>query len=166
VFSAQLEAAGVHVDLESQIGDDLDYLRELELIELDKGYRGGTYRIAVPLLACGFAHRSTLMARRSALERKPRRRTHEPPVPSDGHHRAKMLGRRRLIEQIERRVLKPSPDHVQIVGPRLFGKSVLLKNLVERLSPGSAHYTTRPTLTFGMHRQPMMRHSGDASRRL
>ena len=40
----------MHVDLESQIGDDLDYLRELELIELDKGYRGGTYRIAVPLL--------------------------------------------------------------------------------------------------------------------
>lgn len=50
LFSAQLEAAGVHVDLDSQIGDDLDYLRELELIEFDKAYRGGTYRIAVPLL--------------------------------------------------------------------------------------------------------------------
>ncbi len=50
LFSAQLEAAGVHVDLDSQIGDDLEYLRELELIEFDKAYRGGTYRIAVPLL--------------------------------------------------------------------------------------------------------------------
>ncbi|BDU78151.1 type I restriction-modification system methyltransferase subunit [Mesoterricola sediminis] len=50
LFSAQLEALGVHVDLDSQIGDDLEYLRELELIEFDKAYRGGTYRIAVPLL--------------------------------------------------------------------------------------------------------------------
>jgi type I restriction enzyme M protein len=50
LLSAQLEAAGVHVDLDSHIGDDLDYLRELELIEFDKAYRGGTYRIAVPLL--------------------------------------------------------------------------------------------------------------------
>ena len=38
------------VERDSQIGDDLTYLRELELIELDKSYRGGTYRIAVPLL--------------------------------------------------------------------------------------------------------------------
>ncbi len=50
LFSARLEALGVHVDLDSQIGDDLEYLRELELIEFDKSYRGGTYRIAVPLL--------------------------------------------------------------------------------------------------------------------
>jgi type I restriction enzyme M protein len=50
LFSARLEALGVHVDLDSQIGDDLEYLRELELIEYDKSYRGGTYRIAVPLL--------------------------------------------------------------------------------------------------------------------
>jgi type I restriction enzyme M protein len=49
LFSTRLEAVGVHVDLDSQIGDDLEYLRELELIELDKSYRGGTYRIAVPL---------------------------------------------------------------------------------------------------------------------
>jgi predicted AAA+ superfamily ATPase len=53
-----------------------------------------------------------------------------------------MLGRRRLIEQIERHVLKPSPDHVQVVGPRLFGKSVLLKTLADRYVMGNAHYTT------------------------
>ena len=50
LFSTRLESVGVHVDRDSQIGDDLEYLRELELIEFDKSYRGGTYRIAVPLL--------------------------------------------------------------------------------------------------------------------
>jgi type I restriction enzyme M protein len=50
LLSAQLESEGVRVDRESQIGDDLEYLRELELIEFDKSYRGGTYRVAVPLL--------------------------------------------------------------------------------------------------------------------
>jgi type I restriction enzyme M protein len=50
LLSARLEALGVRVERDSQIGDDLGYLRELELIELDKSYRGGTYRIAVPLL--------------------------------------------------------------------------------------------------------------------
>jgi type I restriction enzyme M protein len=50
LFSTRLEASGVHVDRDSQIGDDLEYLRELELIELDRSYRTGTYRIAVPLL--------------------------------------------------------------------------------------------------------------------
>lgn len=54
----------------------------------------------------------------------------------------RMLGRRRLIEQIERHVLKPSPDHVQVVGPRLFGKSVLLKALADRQASGTGHYTT------------------------
>jgi type I restriction enzyme M protein len=49
-LSAQLEAAGVHVPRESELADDVEYLRELELIEFDKSYRGGTYRIAVPLL--------------------------------------------------------------------------------------------------------------------
>jgi hypothetical protein len=50
-----------------------------------------------------------------------------------------MLGRRRLIEQLERQLRKPSPDHVQVVGPTLFGKSVLLNALPERLAP-SANY--------------------------
>lgn len=49
-LSARVEAVGVHVPRQSLLGDDLEYLRELELIEFDKSYRGGTYRIAVPLL--------------------------------------------------------------------------------------------------------------------
>ncbi|BDU78150.1 ATP-binding protein [Mesoterricola sediminis] len=54
----------------------------------------------------------------------------------------KMLGRRRLIEQIERHVSKPSPDHVQIVGPRLYGKSVLLADLAGRHKTGKTQYAT------------------------
>ena len=47
---AQLEGLGVHVARQSVLGDDLEFLRELELVEFDKSYRGGTYRIAIPLL--------------------------------------------------------------------------------------------------------------------
>jgi hypothetical protein len=54
----------------------------------------------------------------------------------------RLLGRQRLIDQIERHISKPSPDHVQVVGPRLFGKSVLLKALADRLVDGNEHYTT------------------------
>lgn len=59
-----------------------------------------------------------------------------------------MLGRRRVIEQIERHVLKPSPDHVQIVGPRLFGKSVLLAALARRHEVGNAYYATSAYTDF------------------
>jgi type I restriction enzyme M protein len=46
----KLEEHGVRGSRDSAVGNDLDYLRELELVEFDKSYRGGTYRIAVPLL--------------------------------------------------------------------------------------------------------------------
>lgn len=50
LLSSKLESCGVRVARESHLGDDLQYLRELELIEFDKEYRGGTYRVAIPLL--------------------------------------------------------------------------------------------------------------------
>jgi hypothetical protein len=53
-----------------------------------------------------------------------------------------LLGRRRLIEQLERHLLKPSPDHVQVVGPTLFGKSVFLSGLAERLRGGATFIAT------------------------
>ena len=53
-----------------------------------------------------------------------------------------MLGRRRLIERLDRHVMKPSPDHVQVVGPTLFGKSVLLNALAGRHVAGNAQYVT------------------------
>lgn len=53
-----------------------------------------------------------------------------------------MLGRKRLLEQLERHLLKPSPDHVQVVGPTLYGKSVLLSHLATKHQGVSAHYLT------------------------
>ena len=40
-----------------------------------------------------------------------------------------MLGRGSLVRQIERHLLKPTPDHVSVVGLRHYGKSVLLRHL-------------------------------------
>lgn len=40
-----------------------------------------------------------------------------------------MLGRERLFGRLCRHLTKPSPDHVSVIGPRLFGKSVMLKHL-------------------------------------
>lgn len=51
-----------------------------------------------------------------------------------------LLARRRLTEQLERHLLKPSPDHVQVVGPTLFGKSVLLNGLATRLEAADNHF--------------------------
>ena len=60
----------------------------------------------------------------------------------------KMLGRRRLVEQLERHLFKPSPDHVQVVGPTLFGKSVFLSGLVEPLRAGGTHYAAAAYVDF------------------
>lgn len=51
-----------------------------------------------------------------------------------------LLARRRLTDQLERHLLKPSPDHVQVVGPTLFGKSVLLHGLARRLEAADNHF--------------------------
>jgi len=53
-----------------------------------------------------------------------------------------LLGRRRLLDQLEHHLLKPSPEHVQVVGPTLYGKSVLLHHLAERHRAGSPRYLT------------------------
>ncbi|MEZ5963090.1 MAG: hypothetical protein R3F56_04505 [Planctomycetota bacterium] len=53
-----------------------------------------------------------------------------------------LLARRRLTEQLERHLLKPSPDHVQVVGPTLFGKSVLLHGLATRLEAADNHFVS------------------------
>src|SRR5579862_8997809 len=54
----------------------------------------------------------------------------------------RMLGRQRLVQQLERHLLKPSPDHVQLVGPTLYGKSVLLNHVANKHQSGSSHYLT------------------------
>ena len=40
-----------------------------------------------------------------------------------------MLGRAALVQRLGRHLLKPSPDHVSIVGPAHYGKSVLLQHV-------------------------------------
>ena len=53
-----------------------------------------------------------------------------------------MFGRAALVERIEGHLLKPSPDHVSVVGPAHFGKSVLLRYLAEKHREGSSKYVT------------------------
>ena len=56
-----------------------------------------------------------------------------------------MLGRTTLVRQIERHLLKPSPDHVSVVGPIHYGKSVLLRSLAE------IHRTESDALLTAVH---------------
>lgn len=50
----------------------------------------------------------------------------------------RMLGRERLFDRLCGHLTKRSPDHVSVVGPRLFGKSVLLNHLASHFPQG--HY--------------------------
>jgi len=51
-----------------------------------------------------------------------------------------MLGRQRLFEQLMRQLTKTSPDHVSVVGPCHYGKSVVLQHLAEVFGPGQGEY--------------------------
>ena len=53
-----------------------------------------------------------------------------------------MLGRARLFEQLCRHLTKPTPDHMCVVGPPLFGKSVLLNHLASHFKDKGDHYVT------------------------
>ena len=53
-----------------------------------------------------------------------------------------MLGRAELVRRIEGHLLKPSPDHVSVVGPAHYGKSVLLQYLADAHREGSSKYLT------------------------
>ncbi|MCY4441885.1 MAG: ATP-binding protein [Deltaproteobacteria bacterium] len=46
------------------------------------------------------------------------------------------------MQHIESHLLKPSPDHVSVVGPAHYGKSVLLRHLADAHHSGSSHYLT------------------------
>ena len=59
-----------------------------------------------------------------------------------------MLGRGSLINKIEGRLLKDTPDHVSIVGPMHYGKSVLLNHLADTHRTGSSHYLTTVYIDF------------------
>lgn len=53
-----------------------------------------------------------------------------------------MLGRKRLFEQIMRQLTKASPDHVSVVGPCHYGKSVILQHLAAVFMAGHGEYLT------------------------
>lgn len=53
-----------------------------------------------------------------------------------------LMGRRTLLRQIKRHLEKPSPDHVSVVGPAHYGKSVLLRHLAQEYRTGSSAYLT------------------------
>ena len=51
LFSVKLQEYGVPLRRESELDGDVAELRELELLDFDDSYRGGTYRLSVPLMA-------------------------------------------------------------------------------------------------------------------
>ena len=55
------------------------------------------------------------------------------PFPVFGTTVAPMLGRRAIMERLWRELTKQTPSHLQVVGPRYAGKTVLLRALAERM---------------------------------
>jgi len=53
-----------------------------------------------------------------------------------------LLGRERLLDELCRHLTKATPDHMCVVGPPQFGKSVLLNHLASRFKTTSDHYLT------------------------
>lgn len=51
------------------------------------------------------------------------------------------LGRKVLLERMTAALTKPTPDHLQVIGPRYAGKTVLLTELVRRLQDAGAPYS-------------------------
>ena len=51
LFSVKLQEHGVPLRRASELDGDVAELRELELLDFDDSYRGGTYRLSVPLMA-------------------------------------------------------------------------------------------------------------------
>ena len=51
LFSVKLQEHGVPLRRNSELDGDVAELRELELLDFDDSYRGGTYRLSVPLMA-------------------------------------------------------------------------------------------------------------------
>jgi len=54
----------------------------------------------------------------------------------------RMLGRTELAARVEARLDKPEPEHVSVVGPAMFGKSVLLREIARRYATGHRTFIT------------------------
>ena len=70
-----LEECGIALPHQDRLGEDLEFLRELELLELQESGRGSAYRLAVPLMAAwirrniDFEDQHRLAVRESELAR-------------------------------------------------------------------------------------------------
>ncbi len=51
-----------------------------------------------------------------------------------------LLGREAIMQRMIRDLTKPTPDHLQVVGPRLAGKTVILHSLPARLREANSPY--------------------------
>ena len=62
------------------------------------------------------------------------------PYVTSGTDIAPMLGRERLFKKVCNMLVKPTPDNVSIVGPKLFGKTVFLNHLSGHFAVVSEYY--------------------------
>lgn len=53
-----------------------------------------------------------------------------------------MLGRTELAARVESRLDREEPEHVSVVGPAMFGKSVLLREIARRYAEGRSGFVT------------------------
>ena len=53
-----------------------------------------------------------------------------------------MLGRGKIFDRLCGHLTKPTPDHVCVVGPPSYGKSVILSHLASYFEGGGDHYVT------------------------
>ena len=74
----------------------------------------------------------------------------------------RMLGRTALVRRIESHLSKASPDHVSVVGPAYYGKSVLLEHVAAAYRADSGHYLTTVSIDL---RHAGIRSDGDFKRR-
>jgi len=59
------------------------------------------------------------------------------PYITSGTDIAPMLGRDRFFKRVYNMLIKPTPDNVSIVGPKLYGKTVFLNYLSSHFASGS-----------------------------
>jgi hypothetical protein len=65
-----------------------------------------------------------------------------------------LLARNAVIQRILPALTKPSPDHLQVVGPRFAGKTVILHELARRMCALGSPYTAVLLWDLG-HQTPL-----------
>jgi hypothetical protein len=53
-----------------------------------------------------------------------------------------LVGRKSAMQRLTSSLAKPTPDHLQIVGPRFFGKTVLMHALAAKIRSGDSRFKT------------------------